>query len=174
MLAKAATGVVIAAVAMAAVSVHGPASQRHAITRAIDAPFANFERGEARALCSDFIPSISADFARAVPGRSCNERVARVFRFSSTAGKPSPRQLAAIGKPAGWPIHLTAVSVSGDHARGTSMGPNGKTLHWRLTKLAGQWRLATPATLEASQPCDGERPTGSCVYGVWFRFRPSS
>jgi hypothetical protein len=152
----------------------GSTSEPQAISRAVNAPLLDFLRGDANALCDDFTPAISAHLARGAVGSTCEKRVADALRRTPYSKGLSAKERSSYEKQSGWPVAISDVHQHGDHATAVTVLPNDHTVLWRLVKLVGKWRLATPATLEAEHDCQGGPGAYSCTYSAWFNYAPRS
>lgn len=137
------------------VGVHGATNERAAIAQAIRAPFQDLRRRDPRALCEDFTPAVAAKLT-SVDG-SCASDVGRLFARSARDAEYVPSQgLLSHGR-----VQVRAISVHDDRATADSIGPGKPALvrHWQLARVAGRWRIATPATLQMQSDC-AQHPFG--------------
>jgi hypothetical protein len=142
------------AVCAVAISVHGSADERAAIKRAVRAPLHDLRRRDARGLCGDFTAAAQAHI---VPGAgSCDSRLAHEFHMPRAAALySSARQTAPAPR-----LRVTAISWHGDWATAVSSysGERASEYHWRLRRVDGRWRVATPATLRLRADCTRPAP----------------
>lgn len=149
------------------VGVHGATDEPAAITRAVRAPFQDLRRRDARALCEDFTPAVAAKMTSI--GGSCASDVGLLFARSARDAEYVPaRGVLSHGR-----VEVRAITVHDDRATADSVGPGKPALvrHWRLDRVGGRWRIATPATLRMQSDCD-QHPFGGagCLDVLSMRF----
>jgi hypothetical protein len=110
-----------------AIGVHGSTDERGAIKRAIHSPFADLQRRNARALCHDFTPAVSAQLAGG-RGLSCQAQVSRVFALTANAAEYLP----AGEQPPHSAVEIIDVSQSGNRAAAVSILPGAAAEKHRL------------------------------------------
>ncbi len=153
-------------IVLEALAVHGSRDERAAIRRALRAPLADLRRRDARALCADFTPGVDT---RLAGGGVCVTRVDALLHQAAQGAQYVP----VVESAAGWPLTVTHISWQGSRATAVSLraGDAASKRRWRLRRLAGRWRIATPAKLEMQAACP--RPASaarSCVYALALRF----
>jgi hypothetical protein len=150
------------------IGVHGSVDERGAFSRAVRSPFADLQRRNARALCHDFTPAVSAQLAEG-GGSSCEAQVGRIFALTTNAAEylPSAR------KPPYSKVEIVGVSQSGDRAAAVAIVP-GKVAGRRrleLRMLSRRWEIATPAKLEMRSDCAHPLLSQSdCAYEMSLSF----
>jgi len=153
-------------VAIEALSVHGSRDERAAIRRALRAPLADLRRRDAHALCEDFTPDVDKRLA----GRGgCVTRVDALLRQAAQGAKYVPVVESAPGRRQ----TVTHISWQGNRATAVSLraGDAAGKRRWRLQRLAGRWRIATPASLDMEADCPHPASAAqSCVHALALRF----
>jgi hypothetical protein len=151
-----------------AVGVHGSEDERGAIRRAVHSPFADLQRRNARALCDDFTPAVSAQLAGG-GGSSCETQVDRIFALTTNAAEYLPPNQ----QPPHAKVEVVDVSQRGDRAAAVSILP-GETPGRRrlqLRMLARRWEIATPAKLEMRSDCGHPSLSqADCAYAMSLSF----
>jgi hypothetical protein len=154
--------------AVATIGVHGSTDERGAIKRAIHSPFADLQRRNARALCDDFTPAVSARLAGG-QGSNCQAQVSRVFALTANAAEYLP----AGEQPPHSGVKVVDVSQSGNRAAAVSILPGAAAEEHRLQlrMLARRWEIATPAKLEMRSDCGHPAlGKGDCAYAMSLSF----
>lgn len=145
------------AFAVQMIGVHGSTDEQAAIRHAVRAPFRDFRRRDALALCEDFTPAVATGLTG---GRgSCRARVSRLFRLGAGEGEYVPAREA----PRRGGVPVEAIARHGDRATASSPGEDvpGQTLRWRLSLVQGRWRIATPYALRLRSNCSRRPPFGA-------------
>jgi hypothetical protein len=154
--------------AIMAIGVHGSEDERGAIRRAVRSPFADLQRRNARALCHDFTPAVSAQLAGG-GGSSCEAQVGRIFALTTDAAEyPPPGRKTPYSK-----VEIVGVSQSGDRAAAVSIVPGEVAGRRRLElrMLSRRWEIATPTKLEMRSDCAHPLLSQSdCVYDMSLSF----
>lgn len=154
------TALIALAAAARIVLNRGSNDETPAIRRAINAPFIDYEHGDAHALCEDLAPSVARRFAQNLSrAPTCEERVQRALALSRKGAPTTPS-----GAP---PIDLTSAAIrrQGDRAE-VYFNRNSRQIGMALERVGGRWRISTPAGLNPY--CNYVAGRRSCNYGLWI------
>jgi hypothetical protein len=149
-----------------AIGLHGSKDERSNITHAVRAPFRDFRKRDAHALCADFTPGVDVQLAGG-NGGDCDSNAARMFKANSREADGTYSPIL--------PTRLKVTDIKWHHDRATAASVYsrwpGSEMHWRLEMLGGRWRVETPARLRVRLQCR-EDPSGRrvCVQLLAMQF----
>jgi hypothetical protein len=143
--------------------VHGSGDEQAAIRRAVRAPFADLRRGDARALCADFVPAAET---RLTGGGDCARTVRAMLRRSVSRSQDASGAEGLIAPRA----TVTDVSWHGVEATAMLREAGAGAHRLRLRLVGDRWRLQTPAALDLHADCARATPARPCVRAVGLRF----
>lgn len=161
--------VIVAGVLYAVTGENAP-DERQQIDNAAKAPFADFEHRHARQFCDDFIPVVARSLARNLsPASDCQTRVAHAFALIGDEPESGERKTPILR------VEVTGVVWhSGDAKATVSYGHVRSGRVWTLEKIDNEWRISTPAALEAETNCPRALRGNSCensVSTVWLEIQ---